>query len=269
MTLIDILQAFILGVVEGLTEFIPVSSTGHILLLGDLLGFQSKGNTFEVLIQLGAILAIVTVYFQRLFDIARTLPTSGETQRFVLGVGLAFLPAAALGVLMHDLIKTVFFEAPALICWMLLIGGVLLLLVDRYAPEPRHKDASRYPLPLYFKIGLFQCLALVPGVSRSGATIAGALLMGTDKRSAAEFTFFLALPTMGGAFAYDLFKNRDILTADDLGLVAIGFVTSFIAAWFVVGRLLDFVSRHGFAPFAYWRMLVGGAGLIAIWTGYL
>ena len=265
MTFTEILQAFVLGIVEGLTEFIPVSSTGHILLLGDLLGFQSAGNTFEVLIQLGAILAIVTVYFGRLLSIARTLPTSRETQHFVLGVGLAFLPAAVAGVVLHDVIKTVFFESPQLICWMLLIGGVLLLLVDRYAPEPRYRDASRYPLPLYLKIGLFQCLALVPGVSRSGATIAGALLMGTDKRSAAEFTFFLALPTMAGAFAYDLYKNRDVVSADDLGLVAIGFVTSFVAGWFVVKMLLDFVSRHGFAPFAYWRMIVGTVGLAAIY----
>ncbi len=269
MTLAAILQAILLGVVEGLTEFIPVSSTGHILLLGEVIGFESAGNTFEVLIQLGAILAIVTVYFERLWTIARTLPTRRETQTFVLGVGLAFLPAALAGVLLHDTIKTVFFESPALICWMLLIGGVLLLLVDRYAPEPRYRDAYQYPLPLYLKIGLFQCLALVPGVSRSGATIAGSLLMGTDKRSAAEFTFFLALPTMGGAFVYDLYKNRNVVTADDLGLVAIGFVTSFIAGWFVVRKLLDFVSRHGFAPFAYWRMLVGGTGLIAIWMGYL
>ena len=265
MTPTDILQAFVLGVVEGLTEFIPVSSTGHILLLGDLLGFQSAGNTFEVLIQLGAILAIVTVYFERLLKIARTLPTSRETQHFVLGVGLAFLPAAIAGVLLHDTIKTVFFESPQLICWMLLIGGVLLLLVDRHAPEPRHRDAAAYPLPLYLKIGLFQCLALVPGVSRSGATIAGALLLGTDKRSAAEFTFFLALPTMAGAFAYDLYKNRNVVTADDLGLIAIGFVTSFVAGWFVVRKLLDFVTRHGFAPFAYWRMLVGTVGLLAIY----
>lgn len=267
MTLTDIIHAFILGVVEGLTEFIPVSSTGHILLLGEVLGFQSAGNTFEVLIQLGAILAIVTVYFQRLWKIAVTLPSSRETQHFVLGVGLAFLPAAMLGVLMHDTIKTVFFESPALICWMLLIGGVLLLLVDRHAPEPRYRDASRYPLPLYLKIGLFQCLALVPGVSRSGATIAGSLLMGTDKRSAAEFTFFLALPTMAGAFAYDLFKNRGVLTGDDLALVGIGFVTSFVAAWVVVKSLLDFVTRHGFAPFAYWRILVGSIGLAVIYLG--
>ncbi len=135
MTLAAILQAILLGVVEGLTEFIPVSSTGHILLLGEVIGFESAGNTFEVLIQLGAILAIVTVYFERLWTIARTLPTRRETQTFVLGVGLAFLPAALAGVLLHDTIKTVFFESPALICWMLLIGGVLLLLVDRYAPS--------------------------------------------------------------------------------------------------------------------------------------
>jgi len=260
-----IVSALILGIVEGLTEFIPVSSTGHILLLGHFLGFDSTGKTFEVLIQLGAILAILSVYFTRLWNIAVALPTDAGARRFVAGILLAFLPAVVVGVLAHGFIKSVLFESPALICVTLLVGGIILLWVDRLQLTPKYTNAMDYPLGLSFKIGLCQCLAMVPGVSRSGATIAGALLMGTDKRSAAEFSFFLAMPTMAGAFAYDLYKNLDVLSADDLQLIAVGFVASFVAAVFVVRGLLDFVSRHGFAPFAWWRIAVGLAGLAGLY----
>ncbi|MEM8838701.1 MAG: undecaprenyl-diphosphate phosphatase [Pseudomonadota bacterium] len=262
-----IVSAFILGIVEGLTEFIPVSSTGHILLLGHFLGFESTGKVFEVLIQLGAILAILTLYFYRLWAIAKALPDSAEARRFVAGVTIAFLPAAFAGVAFHSLIKTVLFESPALICTTLIIGGFILLWVDKKANgmTPRYTNVMDYPPSLCLKIGLCQCLALIPGVSRSGSTIAGSLLMGTDKRSAAEFTFFLAMPTMGGAFVYDLYKNREFVTADDLMLVAIGFATAFVMAALVVKHLLDFVSRHGFAPFAYWRILVGTAGFVGLY----
>jgi len=260
-----IIGALVLGLVEGLTEFIPVSSTGHILLLGYFLGFESKGKTFEVLIQLGAILAILSVYSARLWNVAMALPYDAHARNFVLGILVAFLPAAFFGVLLHSFIKEVLFETPALICTTLLVGGFVLLWVDRLKLTPRYTDAMRYPLGLCLKIGLCQTLAMVPGVSRSGATIVGALLMGTDKRSAAEFSFFLAMPTMAGAFAYDLYKNRDSLSADDMGLIAIGFVTAMIAAFFVVRQLLDFVSRHGFAPFAYWRIAVGLAGFAGLY----
>ncbi|MBA4781964.1 MAG: undecaprenyl-diphosphate phosphatase [Rhizobiales bacterium] len=262
-----IISALILGIVEGLTEFLPVSSTGHILLLGHFLGFESAGKAFEVLIQLGAILAILTIYFGRLIAIARALPESAAARRFVAGVTLAFLPAAAAGVLLHTIIKTVFFESPLLICVMLLLGGFILLWVDRRATTltPRFTRIEDFPIWLCVVIGFFQCLALVPGVSRSGATIAGALLLGTDKRSAAEFTFFLAMPTMGGAFVYDLYKNRDVVTSSDLLLVAIGFAAAFVMGALVVKYLLDFVTRHGFAPFAYWRIAVGSIGILALW----
>lgn len=262
----SIISALILGIVEGLTEFIPVSSTGHILLTGHFLGFENTGKTFEVLIQLGAILAILTIYFHRLLSIAKALPTSAAARKFVAGVTLAFLPAAFAGVLLHSVIKTVLFESPMLICVMLILGGFILLWVDRKASQmiPRFTDIEKYPIWLCFVIGLFQCLALVPGVSRSGATIAGSLLMGTDKRSAAEFTFFLAMPTMGGAFVYDLYKNKDHVTADDLLLVSIGFAAAFVMGAIVVKYLLDFVSKHGFAPFAYWRIFVGTLGLLGL-----
>ncbi len=259
-----ILEAILLGLLEGLTEFIPVSSTGHILLAGHFLGFESAGKTFEVLIQLGAILAVLSVYFGRLWRVAAALPSDPAARRFVVAILVAFLPAAVIGALAHDFIKTVLFETPALICVMLIVGGIALYLVDRLDLRPVHTDAMRYPPGLALRIGLFQCLAMVPGVSRSGATIAGALLMGCDKRSAAEFSFFLAMPTMAGAFAYDLYQNRGILTFDDAALIAVGFMAAFVAALVVVRRLLDFVSRHGFTPFAYWRVAVGAAGLVAL-----
>jgi undecaprenyl-diphosphatase len=259
-----IVEALLLGLLEGLTEFIPVSSTGHILLAGHFLGFKSTGKAFEVLIQLGAILAILSVYFGRLWKILTDLPRDARTQRFVLGILLAFLPAAVIGALAHDFIKTVLFESPRLICIMLIIGGFVLLAVDRMALKPKYHDVMDFPLSLCLKIGFFQCLAMIPGTSRSGATIVGALLMGTDKRSAAEFSFFLAMPTMAGAFAYDLYKNRDVLSSADLPIIGVGFIAAFIMAVIVVRYLLDYVSRHGFALFAWWRLIVGAVGLAAL-----
>jgi undecaprenyl-diphosphatase len=259
------LVAAVLGVLEGLTEFIPVSSTGHILLAGYFLGFHSTGKAFEVLIQLGAILAILTVYAGRLWAVARALPSDPAARRFVTGVLLAFLPAVVAGVLLHDFIKTVLFETPTLVAVMLVLGGIVLLWVDRRPERPEHDDAMTFPLPMAFGIGLFQCLALVPGVSRSGSTIVGALLLGADKRSAAEFSFFLSMPTMAGAFAFDLYKNRDVLSFDDATLIAIGFVCAFVSAVIVVRGLLDFVSRRGYAVFGWWRIAVGLAALLALW----
>ncbi len=257
--------ALILGFAEGLTEFLPVSSTGHILLLGHFIGFKSTGKTFEVLIQLGAILAILSVYFGRLLNLAVSLPHEQKARNFVAGILLAFLPAAIAGVLLHGFIKTVLFETPMLICIMLILGGIVLLFIDRMPLNPKYHDVMDYPLSLCLKIGLFQCLALVPGTSRSGATIVGALLMGTDKRSAAEFSFFLAMPTMAGAFAYDLYKNRDIISMNDAVIIGAGFLMAFVSAVFVVRSLLEFVSRHGFAPFAWWRIAVGIAGIAGLY----
>lgn len=261
-----IVQALLLGILEGLTEFIPVSSTGHILLAGHFLGFNSTGKAFEVLIQLGAIAAILSVYAAKLWHLLVTLPSNKTTQHFVLGVLLAFLPAAVIGALAHSFIKAVMFESPMTICIALLVGGVILLWIDRLPLKPRYDDITGYPLSLCIKIGFFQCLAMIPGTSRSGATIAGALLMGADKRSAAEFSFFLAMPTMAGAFALDLYKNYDALSSSDFGIIAVGMVAAFISAVIVVRYLLDYVSKHGFALFAWWRILVGSVGLIALFV---
>jgi undecaprenyl-diphosphatase len=256
--------AAVLGVLEGLTEFIPVSSTGHILLAGHFLGFESTGKVFEVVIQLGAVLAVLSVYAAKLIGVARRIPTDPDARRFVATVLVAFLPAVVIGVMAHDFIKSVLFETPALIAVMLIVGGVVLLLVDRMAPAPVHDDAMRFPPGLGLKIGLFQCLAMVPGVSRSGATIVGALLMGADKRSAAEFSFFLSIPTMAGAFAYDLYKNRDLLSVDDAAIIGVGFAAAFVSAVVVVRGLLGFVSRRGYAVFGWWRIGVGVVALLGL-----
>ena len=264
----DWLAAIILGLVEGLTEFIPVSSTGHMLLLGHFMGFQSAGKTFEIVIQLGALLAIVSVYFKRLWALATRWPFDPEARRFLIGLLVAFAPAVVIGFLAYDFIKGVLFETPQVICIALIVGGVILLALDRMDKKPRWLDAEAYPMRVYFLIGLFQCLAMIPGVSRSGATIAGGLLLKTDKRSAAEFSFFLALPTMGAAVFYDLLKNHKALDFSDVGLIAVGFVVAFISALAVVRFLLDFVSRRGFGVFAWWRIAVGVVGLALLQMGF-
>ncbi|MCA0400039.1 MAG: undecaprenyl-diphosphate phosphatase [Proteobacteria bacterium] len=260
------LKAALLGFVEGLTEFLPVSSTGHLILLGHYLKFESPGHAFEVLIQLGAILAILTVYFGKLIALARGMFSDRRAQMFILAVLFAFLPAAIIGVFAHSFIKGVLFS-PFVVCISLISGGLVLLVVDETRFQTNTQDVMDISLPMALKIGLFQCLAMIPGVSRSGATIVGAMLMGAEKRVAAEFSFFLAMPTMAGAFAYDLYKNYKHLTFDDVAAVGIGFVVSFITAVFVVRGLLDFVSRRGFAPFAWWRIVVGCFGLAA-WFVY-
>lgn len=261
-----IVAAF-LGLLEGLTEFIPVSSTGHLLLAGHFLGFESAGNAFEVVIQLGAVLAILTVYAARLWAVFAAAPRDPAARRFILSVLLAFLPAAVIGVLAHDFIKTVLFETPTLIAVMLIIGGVILLVVDRIVPEPTQDDAMRFPISMAIKIGFIQCLAMIPGTSRSGATIVGALALGASKRAAAEFSFFLSMPTMAGAFAYDLYKNRDVLDAAALTEIAVGFVFAFISAVLVVRWLLGYVSKHGYALFGWWRIVIGAASLMALTLG--
>jgi undecaprenyl-diphosphatase len=256
--------AALLGVVEGLTEFIPVSSTGHLLLAGHFLGFESTGRVFEVVIQLGAVLAVLSVYATKLYGVARAAPTDPTARRFLASVLLAFAPAVVIGVLAHDVIKTVLFETPTLIAVMLVVGGVVLLLVDRRTTPPRHHDATRLPLGICLAIGFFQCLAMIPGVSRSGATIVGALMMGADRRSATEFSFFLSMPTMAGAFSYDLYRNRDVLSWSDMEIIAVGFVCAFLAAVVVVRGLLAFVARRGFALFGWWRIVVGLVALVAL-----
>jgi undecaprenyl-diphosphatase len=237
------------------------------LLVGHFLGFESPGKTFEVLIQLGAILAIVSVYASKLLRLALNLASDSSTRHFLIAVVVAFLPAAVIGAAAHRYIKTYLFASPWLVCATLIVGGVILLAVDRMRIEQRYHSVMDYPLSMAFLIGLAQCLAMIPGVSRSGATIVGAMLLGADRRSAAEFSFWLAMPTMAGAFAYDLYKDHGHLSQSNLVIIAVGFIVSFIAAWFVVKTFLGYVSRNGFTLFVWWRIVVGALGLIALAMG--
>jgi undecaprenyl-diphosphatase len=262
MSLTDILIAAFLGLLQGLTEFIPVSSTGHLIVAGQLLGFEDEGGTFKTMIQFGSILAVVVIYFQRLWKVLIGLPTDPAARRFAIGIVIAFLPAAVIGVLLHDFIKEVLQNLwPVAIG--LVVGGFVILVIERNLPRVRHSDANNLPLSAAIGIGFLQCIAFIPGVSRSGATIIGGLLLGVERRAAAEFSFFLAIPTMLGAFVYDAYKGWNTFTPDKLTLLAVGLVTAFIAAYAVVRVLLDFVSRHGFAPFAWYRIVVGG--LMIVW----
>jgi undecaprenyl-diphosphatase len=260
--------AILLGVLEGLTEFIPVSSTGHLLLVGHFLGFDSAGNTFEVVIQIGAVLALVVLYFTRLWGAVATAGSDLASRRFIGSIVIAAIPAVMLGVLMHDLIKTVLFETPMLIAVMLVIGGVILVYVDRLTLTVDHDDAMRLPLKTALGIGLFQCLSLIPGTSRSGSTIVGALLLGVSKRAAAEFSFFLSIPMMFGVFGYDLMKNLDVLDFSALGEIALGLIAAFVTALLIVRWVLNYISTHGYALFGWWRIVVGLVAIAALSWGY-
>ena len=264
----DALRAVILGIVEGVTEFLPVSSTGHLLLAEQFfnLGEGSFWQSFVVLIQLGAILAIVVIYFAKLWRVALGMFSNADDRRFVIGLLVAFLPAVIIGLIAGKYIKEILFN-PWVVCFTLIVGGAILLWVDQLDLKPHEHDATTFPLLTYLWIGIAQCTAMIPGVSRSGASIVAAMLLGADKRAAAEFSFFLAIPTMVGAFAYDFYKNRGEMTGDHLGIVAIGFVVSFITAIIVVKTFSNYVTRRGFTLFAWWRIIIGTLGLIALAMG--
>lgn len=260
------LQAVLLGIVEGLTEFLPVSSTGHLILVGDLLGFDGPASSvFEVVIQLGAILAVVVGFFPRLARVLFTLHEDPASRRFALAVVLAFLPAAIVGVFAHDFIKAVLFS-PWVVSVALIVGGIVLLWVEPHVGKPKTFEVEEFSPALALKIGFFQVLSMIPGVSRAGATIVGALLLGVDRRAAAEFSFFLAIPTMLGASTLDLYKNSALLTMDDAQVIAVGFVAAFLSALVVVRTFVGFVGRHGFAVFGWYRIVVGSAMLILLAT---
>jgi undecaprenyl-diphosphatase len=245
-----------------------VSSTGHLLLAEQFfnLGEGSFWQSFVVLIQLGAILAIVVIYFAKLWRVALGMFSNADDRRFVIGLLVAFLPAVIIGLIAGKYIKEILFN-PWVVCFTLIVGGAILLWVDQLDLKPHEHDATTFPLLTYLWIGIAQCTAMIPGVSRSGASIVAAMLLGADKRAAAEFSFFLAIPTMVGAFAYDFYKNRGEMTVDHLGIVAIGFVVSFITAIIVVKTFLNYVTRRGFTLFAWWRIIIGTLGLIALAMG--
>lgn len=263
---IDLIKAAVLGIVEGLTEYLPVSSTGHLLLMEHVFGWgdDAFGKSFAVLIQLGAILALLTIYFGRIWALAKGMFTQWAAARFVIGVLLAFLPSAIIGALAYGFIKEKLFDV-RVVCIMLILGGFVLLWVDRMSLRARHHEATAFTLPMYFGIGLFQCVSMIPGVSRAGATIVGAMLFGADRRSAAEFSFWLAMPTMIGAFAYEAYKSQADLANGNITAIVVGFIFSFIFGWIVVKTFLHFVQRHSFALFAWWRILLGSAGIFALY----
>jgi undecaprenyl-diphosphatase len=267
-----LVKAIILGLVEGLTEFLPVSSTAHLILLSQALVFE-RSETFKVVIQFGAILALVTVYFQKIWATTTSLPSRPESRRFALSVILAFLPAIPAGILLEETLSQVFLSdvisptAGAIIASTLIGGGIIMLLVERFRPVPQHSDPEQLPLWKSFAVGCCQALALIPGVSRSGATIVGALSLGVDRRAAAEFSFFLSIPTMAAATVYKIYKDWEQLDFSNGALIGVGFVAAFIAAFIVVKPFLALVSRFGFAPFAFYRIALGLVVIGAIQMG--
>ncbi len=259
-------KAAIMGLVEGATEFIPVSSTGHLILTGDFLGFTGdKATTFEIVIQLAAILAIVWLYRGKVFGTLARAPRDPGARHFLFNLLLAFLPSAIVGVLIHDLIKEHLFN-PVSVAWALVAGGIVILLIEWRNPPERIMDADQMPYSKSLGIGLAQVLSLIPGVSRSGATIMGARTLGLSRAAATEFSFFLAIPTMVAATGFDLFKSRDLLSAADLPVFAVGFVVSFFSAIVVVRAFLGFVAKHTFVPFAWYRIAFGGLLLLYYWN---
>ncbi|MGL4541895.1 MAG: undecaprenyl-diphosphate phosphatase [Polymorphobacter sp.] len=259
-SLVDII---IMGVVEGLTEFLPVSSTGHLILAGELLGFKSEtGATFEIAIQSGAILAVVVAYFRRFSDVLVGLFTrDAAALAFTRNVLLAFLPAAVIGFILIDAFEAML-SSPITVAVALIVGGVVILLIERNLQTPRFTSVEAMPARTALGIGFMQCIAMIPGVSRSGATIMGGLLLGMDRKTAAEFSFFLAVPTIAGATVLLLWKHRDTLDTSDLGAIGIGFLVSFLVALVVIKGFVALVSRFGFAPFAWYRIVAGSVALV-------
>ncbi len=261
----NLFTAALLGVIQGLTEFLPVSSTAHLLIAGELL--HVKDPTFTIAIQFGSILAVVWLYRRKLWSVLTQLPSSGGSaaRQFAVMVVVAFLPAAVAGALLSKFIKAVLYNSQLAIPIAFIVGGIVMLIVERRRPKPTVVRADETPLAKAFAIGCWQVLALVPGVSRSGATIVGGLMAGLERPAAAEFSFFLAIPTMAGAFAKDMWDVRHELTVQAGSEIAVGLIMAFVASVLVVGPFLKFVSRSGFAPFAWYRIAAGAALLGMVW----
>jgi undecaprenyl-diphosphatase len=260
-----LVAAAILGVIQGLTEFLPVSSTAHLLIAERLLGYDDPGGVFTVMIQLGSVLAVMWLYRAKIARVVVGLPSDPESRRFALMILIAFAPALLAGAFLSSYVKSVLYGSLAVIAAAFIVGGMVMLLVERFGPRPIILDAERTPLPRALGIGACQVLALVPGVSRSGATIIGGMAMGLDRAAAAEFSFFLAMPTMGAAFVHDLLEVRHHISGDRSLEIGIGLVTAFAASAAVVRPFLGFVRRSGFAPFAWYR-IVFGLALFALLT---
>ncbi|MDB5882487.1 MAG: undecaprenyl-diphosphatase [Ramlibacter sp.] len=268
MDIVLLVKAAVMGVVEGLTEFLPVSSTGHLILAGSLLGFDdAKAKVFDIAIQTGAILAVIIVYWQKIRDTVVALPTQKQAQRFALNVLIAFIPAVVLGLLFGKAIKENLLT-PAVVASTFILGGFIILWAERRQQVAvRVQEVDQMTWKDALKVGLVQCLAMIPGTSRSGATIIGGMLLGLSRKAATEFSFYLAIPTLIGAGAYSLFKERALLSAADVPLFLVGFVFSFIFAWLCVRWLLRYISSHSFTPFAWYRIAFGLVVLATAWSG--
>lgn len=264
-----LIKAVILGILEGLTEFLPISSTGHLIIAGSLLGYTDEtSRVFKIVIQLAAILAICWEYRRKLIDVTAGLGREPAANRFVLHVLVAFMPAAVLGFLFHGIIKTYLFN-PLTVAGALIVGGVVILVIERRNHTPRYQTTDDLDWRAALKVGFAQAIAMFPGVSRSGATIMGGLVFGLSRRAATEFSFFLAIPTMIAATAYDVYKNWALLRVEDLPVFAAGFVSSFLAAFFSVRWLLRYISSHTFELFAWYRIVFGLFVLASAWFGWV
>ena len=266
-----LIKAALMGIVEGLTEFLPISSTGHLILAGALLGFDDdKAKVFDIAIQTGAILAVILVYWQKIRDTVVALPTQKQAQLFALNVLIAFVPAVLLGLLFGKAIKAHLFT-PVVVASTFIIGGFIILWAEKRQANavtaPRIQDVDDMDWKDALKVGLVQCLAMVPGTSRSGATIIGGMLLGLSRKAATDFSFYLAIPTLIGAGAYSLYKERALLSMADLPMFGVGLLFSFISAWLCVRWLLRFISTHNFNGFAWYRIVFGIVVLATAWTG--
>lgn len=273
MDLVLLAKAAIMGVVEGLTEFLPISSTGHLILAGALLGFDDdKAKVFDIAIQTGAIFAVILVYWQKIRDTLVTLPTSKISQRFALNVLIAFAPAVVLGLLFGKAIKANLFN-PVVVASTFIIGGFIILWAEkRQQNNPKLApitDVDQMSVMDALKVGLVQCFAMIPGTSRSGATIIGGMLLGLSRKAATDFSFYLAIPTLIGAGAYSLYKERALLSMADAPMFAVGLIVSFISAWLCIKWLLKFIATHSFVGFAYYRIVFGVIVLLTAWTGWV
>ena len=262
----DIVNSILLGIVEGLTEFLPVSSTGHLLVAERLMGLpDNKWEAFTIVIQFGAILSVVAVYWRKFWDVLIGLPSSPEARQFAINVIVAFIPAAVVGAAVIKYINGYLLQpafAMPVIATTWILGGIVILVLERIAPKPRFLDGDHLPFSKALQIGFCQILAIIPGVSRSGATILGGEMLGVDRKAGAAFTFYLAVPTMFGATVFELYKKWDLMTAAASTDIAVGFVVSFIVAYFVVKTFIAFVGRYGLAPFGWYR-IASGAALVA------
>ncbi len=271
MDIVLLIKAAIMGVVEGLTEFLPISSTGHLILAGALLGFDDdKAKVFDIAIQTGAIFAVILVYWQKIRDTVLALPTEKQAQRFALNVLIAFFPAVILGLLYGKAIKAHLFT-PVVVASMFIIGGFIIIWAERRQQNKpsatRIHDVESMTAMDALKVGLAQCTAMIPGMSRSGATIIGGMLLGLSRKAATDFSFYLAIPTLIGAGAYSLYKDRALLSLADAPVFGVGLVMSFLSAWLCIRWLLRFISTHSFVGFAYYRIVFGIVVLVTAWTG--